>query len=103
MKNLQRVFPAFSSARISDDWAGLIDATPDGIPVIDHVEELPGLYVSSGFSGHGFGIGPGAGMLMAQLIAGETPVVDPAPFRLNRFRSNARKHDVKLQPVAGKA
>lgn len=103
VKNLQRVFPAFSSARISNDWAGLIDATPDGIPVIDQVEELPGLYVSSGFSGHGFGIGPGAGMLMAQLIAGETPVVDPNPFRLNRFRSNARKNDVKLQPVAGKA
>lgn len=103
VKNLQRVFPAFSSARITDDWAGLIDATPDGVPVIDQVEELPGLYVSSGFSGHGFGIGPGAGMLMAQIIAGETPVVDPAPFRLNRFRSNARKNGVKFEPVAGKA
>lgn len=103
VKNLQRVFPAFSSARITDDWAGLIDATPDGVPVIDQVEELPGLYVSSGFSGHGFGIGPGAGMLMAQLISGETPVVDPAPFRLSRFRSNARKDDVNYQPVAGKA
>lgn len=103
VKNLRRVFPAFSSARITDDWAGLIDATPDGVPVIDRVDEQPGLYVSSGFSGHGFGIGPGAGMLMAQMIAGETPLVDPAPFRLSRFRSNARKKAVNFAPAAGKA
>ncbi len=103
VRNLRRVFPAFSSARITDDWAGLIDATPDGVPVIDQVEEQPGLFLSSGFSGHGFGIGPGAGMLMAQLIAGETPLVDPAPFRLARFRPNGRKNAIRLTPIAGKA
>jgi glycine/D-amino acid oxidase-like deaminating enzyme len=39
----------------------------------------------SGLSGHGFGIGPGAGRLMAELVSGAAPVVDPAPFRFERF------------------
>jgi glycine/D-amino acid oxidase-like deaminating enzyme len=46
---------------------------------------MPGFFVATGFSGHGFGIGPGAGRLMADLVAGDRPVVDPAPFRLARF------------------
>jgi glycine/D-amino acid oxidase-like deaminating enzyme len=49
------------------------------------VESLPGFFISTGFSGHGFGIGPGAGRLMADLVAGDAPVVDPAPFRFGRF------------------
>ncbi len=45
----------------------------------------PGLFVATGFSGHGFGIGPGAGRRAADLIASDPPVVDPAPFRVDRF------------------
>ena len=44
-----------------------------------------GLLHRHGFSGHGFGIGPGAGRLMADLVTGDPPVVDPTPFRLGRF------------------
>lgn len=87
LKAVARAHPAFSTARITHSWGGLIDATPDGVPVIDAVDDVQGLFLASGFSGHGFGIGPGAGLLMAQIIAGDAPVVDPAPFRLNRFRS----------------
>jgi len=61
------------------------DVTPDAVPVIAPVEALPGFFVATGFSGHGFGIGPGAGRLMADLVAGDTPLVDPAPFRFERF------------------
>jgi glycine/D-amino acid oxidase-like deaminating enzyme len=49
------------------------------------VPDLPGLHIAAGFSGHGFGLGPGAGRLMADIVAGDPPVVDPAPFRLSRF------------------
>ena len=84
--NLKRAFPRFSDARITHQWGGLIDATPDGVPVIAPIADIPGLFLSSGYSGHGFGIGPGAGRLAADLVSGDTPLVDPVPFRFNRFR-----------------
>jgi glycine/D-amino acid oxidase-like deaminating enzyme len=86
--NLGAAFPAFTEMRVAERWAGLIDVTPDEVPVIGAVDSLPGFHIATGFSGHGFGIGPGAGRLMADLVAGERPVVDPAPFRLSRFARN---------------
>lgn len=83
--SLTTCFPAFQSIDIAERWAGCIDATPDAVPVISPIESLPGLYLASGFSGHGFGLGPGAGRLMADLITGRPPVVDPWPFRFSRF------------------
>ena len=49
--------------------------------------ELPAAasYLSTGYSGHGFGIGPAAGRLAADLIAGDPPIVDPHPFRYSRM------------------
>lgn len=82
---LKRDFPAFEGARIAQTWAGCIDVTPDAVPVISPVEALPGLTIATGFSGHGFGIGPGAGRLAADLVTGRSPVVDRTPFRLSRF------------------
>jgi glycine/D-amino acid oxidase-like deaminating enzyme len=82
---LSRAFPAFARMEVAESWAGLMDVTPDAVPVIDQVARIPGFFIATGFSGHGFGIGPGAGRLMADLVAGNQPVVDPAPFRLARF------------------
>jgi glycine/D-amino acid oxidase-like deaminating enzyme len=88
-RNLIRAFPAFASARVAESWGGLIDSTPDSVPVIGPVPAVPGFFLMSGFSGHGFGIGPGAGRLMAELVTGAAPVVDPAPFRFERFGARA--------------
>jgi len=84
-KNLAATFPFFDQLKIAASWAGLIDATPDAIPVISAVDTLPGLFLATGFSGHGFGIGPAAGQLAADLVTGNTPLIDPAPFRFSRF------------------
>ncbi|MEM7221578.1 MAG: FAD-binding oxidoreductase [Pseudomonadota bacterium] len=78
-------FPSLRGIKFVETWAGMIDVTPDAIPVISPVEALPGYFIAAGFSGHGFGLGPGAGLLMAQLVAGETPAVDMTPFRYSRF------------------
>lgn len=82
---LAKQFPIFAQAKVAQRWAGLIDVTPDIIPVMDEVASLPGFYLATGFSGHGFGIGPGAGHLMADLITGAQPLVDATPFRFARF------------------
>ncbi|MGE0211292.1 MAG: NAD(P)/FAD-dependent oxidoreductase, partial [Parvibaculaceae bacterium] len=95
-KGLVETFPAFRSTRIEESWAGLIDATPDILPVISGVENIPGLYLSTGYSGHGFGIGPGAGRLTADLVANRKPIVDPKPFRFSRFSDGSSVH-----PLAG--
>ncbi len=93
---LRANFPAFKDARIEERWAGYIDVTPDAVPVISPVEQLPGFFIATGFSGHGFGIGPGAGRLMADLVSGASPIVDPAPYRLARFSDGS-----KLEVIAG--
>jgi glycine/D-amino acid oxidase-like deaminating enzyme len=86
LENTIRAFPAFKEAKVTHQWGGLIDATPDGVPVISPVPPVPGLFLSSGYSGHGFGIGPGAGRLMADIVANDSPIVDPTPFRFDRFK-----------------
>lgn len=83
--HLVQAFPAFANSRITQSWAGLIDVTPDAVPVIGPVASIPGFHIASGFSGHGFGIGPGAGKLMADLVTGDRPSVDAALFRFDRF------------------
>lgn len=86
----QAGLPFLQGADVAQSWAGMIDVTPDAIPVISPVETLPGFHIATGFSGHGFGIGPGAGWLMADIVTGRTPVVDPSPFRLSRFTDGSR-------------
>ena len=71
--------------RVVHAWAGAIDTTPDLIPVISDVEKLPGFYLATGFSGHGFALGPAAGELVADLVTGATPMMDISPYRLDRF------------------
>jgi glycine/D-amino acid oxidase-like deaminating enzyme len=85
LQDLQKSYPAFRGVKVEERWAGMIDATPDAVPVIDSIAQIPGLFLASGFSGHGFGIGPGAGQLMAEIMLGESPCVDPSPFRFARF------------------
>jgi glycine/D-amino acid oxidase-like deaminating enzyme len=74
----------------------MIDVTPDAVPIISKVDSHPGLYIATGFSGHGFGIGPAAGELAADLVTDGTPLVDPTPFRFSRFSDGSL-----IQPIVG--
>lgn len=81
----QDLLPGMRDCRIEQTWGGYIDSTPDGVPVIDQLESTPGFLLAAGFSGHGFGIGPGAGYLIADMITGQVPYVDPRQYLLRRF------------------
>jgi glycine/D-amino acid oxidase-like deaminating enzyme len=85
MRNLIAAWPAFRDATIAESWGGIIDVTPDSLPVIAPVDHMPGLVIATGFSGHGFGTSPAAGQLAADLITGDDPIVDPTPYRLDRI------------------
>ncbi|MBN9034690.1 MAG: FAD-binding oxidoreductase [Rhizobiales bacterium] len=85
LANVREIFPAMGEIEVVERMAAWIDSSPDAIPVISGVDSVPGFYIATGFSGHGFGLGPAAGELMAQIVAGEKPSVDPAPFRHSRL------------------
>lgn len=90
LSNLKKAFPVFEKAEIAQRWAGYIDVTPDAVPVISAIDKIPGFYIATGFSGHGFGIGPAAGRLMADIVTGKSPVVDPKDFRFSRFSDGSK-------------
>ena len=85
MEHFRADYPVLKDLRVEESWGGLIDSTPDARPVISAVDALPGFHVAAGFSGHGFGMGPGGGRLASDLITGATPIVDPSPFRYARL------------------
>ncbi|GAB3119585.1 NAD(P)/FAD-dependent oxidoreductase [Novispirillum itersonii] len=82
------LLPELAKTTISARWGGYIDSTPDGVPAMGEVRSLPGFILAAGFSGHGFGIGPGAGHLIADIITGADPIVDPRPYDPDRFRAS---------------
>ncbi|WP_199260851.1 NAD(P)/FAD-dependent oxidoreductase [Paracoccus binzhouensis] len=84
----RRLLPALREVPVQACWAGYIDSTPDGVPVIDADCGPPGLVLAAGLSGHGFGIGPGVGHLVADLVLGRTPITGIAQYRLDRFKAS---------------
>ncbi|TPO13362.1 FAD-binding oxidoreductase [Mesorhizobium sp. B1-1-5] len=83
------LLPALRQTRISAAWAGYIDSTPDGVPAIGEIDAVPGFFLAAGFSGHGFGIGSGAGHLVADLVTGSEPIVDPKSYDPRRFDASS--------------
>ncbi len=82
---LPKRFPELANVEIAEAWAGMIDVTPDAVPVLGEDHRLPGLYLATGLSGHGFGIGPAIGRIMADVLTGRSPGHDLARFRSERF------------------
>lgn len=81
----RRRFPELGELTVAESWAGMIEATPDEIPVMAEADAPKGFFIATGFSGHGFGMGPAAGLLMAELVTRGEARVNLAPFRLSRF------------------
>jgi glycine/D-amino acid oxidase-like deaminating enzyme len=84
-RNLDDMFPQLAGVDIVESWAGMVETSPDVVPMIGEVGDIPGFYLATGFSGHGFGIGPGAGKALAAMLTGADNPIDLSPFRLSRF------------------
>lgn len=85
LASAKHLHPGLRDVRSAERWAGMIDVTPDEIPVLGEVDIIPGLLIATGFSGHGFGFGPAAGHAMAMLAQSRTPLFDLHEFRLARL------------------
>ncbi|MEM7210675.1 MAG: FAD-binding oxidoreductase [Pseudomonadota bacterium] len=89
-------FPKLGTPKIRSSWAGMIDAMPDVVPIVDRAPELDGLIIATGMSGHGFGIGPGFGDIVARMASGTAQEHEVKRFRFGRFTDGSQ---IELGPV----
>jgi glycine/D-amino acid oxidase-like deaminating enzyme len=83
-------YPALKGVRLAEAWAGMIDVTPDAVPVLGEDQRIKGLHFATGLSGHGFGIGPAIGRIMSDLLTGRSPGHDLTRFRPERFSDGSK-------------
>jgi glycine/D-amino acid oxidase-like deaminating enzyme len=84
LERTSRAVPRLADARYRSGYAGAFDITPDWMPILGE-SPLSGFWIAAGMSGHGFKLAPAVGEMMAALVTGASPPVNPAPFRLARF------------------
>ena len=92
--------PGIADGQLAHGYAGLYTTTPDLHPVMDRVDGIEGLYICTGFSGHGFKLAPAVGTCMSELILdGESKLVDISSLRMGRFSDgslNTTQYDFKV-------
>src|SRR3954470_9126638 len=93
---LKRVMPAFKGLRIGRYWSGMLDISPDGLPIIDHEAGPDGLVFVTGLSGHGLALGPVIGEITADLALDGATARPIRPFRLARFREERVELPTKM-------
>lgn len=73
------------SGSAEDEWWGWRPMTPDGLPVIGPVPALPNVWLAAGHNMLGLSMAPATGRLVAELVTGARPHLDPAPYSVTRF------------------
>ncbi|MCF3932250.1 FAD-binding oxidoreductase [Acuticoccus sp. M5D2P5] len=96
LDRVSAVLPLVAECELEAVWGGLLDLTPDALPVIDHVPGYDNLVVAAGFSGHGFCIGPVTGPLAADLALGRPPRHALDAFRFARFNDGGTQAPLTL-------
>jgi sarcosine oxidase subunit beta len=82
---ISQVLPAFADAPIARVWGGLLDMTPDALPVLERSSDVEGLIVAAGFSGHGFCLGPVTGQILRELVIDRRSTLPIEAFASERF------------------
>lgn len=86
-RGIMKYIPKLANAKIVRTWAGYEDVSADGVPVIGEIKEVPGLIAACAFTGHGFGISPIVGTLLAEIAREENTTLDLSAFRYDRFKA----------------
>jgi sarcosine oxidase subunit beta len=82
--------PALAEVGIASGWAGLYEMTPDHNALVGEADGVSRFLYATGFSGHGFLMGPAIGEVMRDLVVDRPPVVDVSGLDVRRFASGAR-------------
>ena len=97
-RRLISVIPKLKNVYVRRIWRGLYPMTPDGIPIVDKVREMEGLYLAVGMCGQGFMLGPGIAKNLVNLILRSKPLIEEEPFSSFSFYRDfyrARKEALK--------
>jgi glycine/D-amino acid oxidase-like deaminating enzyme len=86
VEHARRLFPGLQAGEVRY-WMGFRPSTPDSLPILGPVQRRPGLYLAFGHGHFGMSGGPPSGRLLARLIAGQTPGIDPSPYDARRFET----------------
>lgn len=89
-RRFAQAYPQVGEVQTQAAWGGMIDVLPDVVPVVDRVAALPGLIVATGMCGHGFGIGPAFGRILADMAQDNAPGHDLSRFAMARFSDGSR-------------
>ncbi|HET9659514.1 MAG TPA: FAD-binding oxidoreductase [Thermomicrobiales bacterium] len=87
------ILPALRGLRVAQVWGGLLDLTPDALPVIERSKEVDGLIIAAGFSGHGFCLGPVTGQILADMAVFGSTELPIEPFQLSRFADRSSESE----------
>jgi sarcosine oxidase subunit beta len=90
------VLPAFADAPLARVWGGLLDTTPDALPVLERARAVEGLVLAAGFSGHGFCLGPVTGQIIRELVIDGRSTLPIEPFTSERFATIRGREAVTL-------
>ncbi|MGV9779094.1 NAD(P)/FAD-dependent oxidoreductase [Streptosporangium sp. NPDC003464] len=85
LRTVQAYLPEMEHTETLETWSGLRPCTPDSLPYIGRAEPYRNLSVACGHGHIGLGLAPAGGRLIAQILAGERPDMDPEPFRVGRY------------------
>jgi sarcosine oxidase subunit beta len=85
-RSILSYFPCLRDAKIIRSWAGWIDTSADNVPVISFVDEVPGLILACGFTGHGFGIAPAVGLFLSEMVLDGRASQDLSALAYDRFK-----------------
>lgn len=87
-RQISNRMPSFKNARVTNDWVGAYDITPDWNPVLGEPDGWEGLILAYGFSGHGFKMAPAVGKMLAQKAVGIKQDIDISPYSHSRFKED---------------
>jgi sarcosine oxidase subunit beta len=93
---IARRAPFLSGVGIATSWAGLYEVTPDNNALIGEAASVDRFIYSTGFSGHGFLMGPAIGEVVRDIYLGRQPFVDVSGFDAKRFRTQQKRPELNI-------
>ncbi|MGN8229607.1 NAD(P)/FAD-dependent oxidoreductase [Paenibacillus polymyxa] len=89
-----RFFPALANVPLMRAYTGLRPWTPDHLPIVSAVDEVPGLYIASGHEGDGISLAAVTGKLVTEMVRGESTCIPVEPLRYDRFGETFSSYEV---------